>query len=378
MLGESRGPSQAGTKASEQGEITMNRQSDCTRAHRPMAPDLSRRALIRASAGTAALAGLAGLPHIAAAADKLVALVHTQAAGDNGPIDSMIAHLKALAKAKHLTARTIYASDPATYESIFRSLGNAGAAVVVATFPEVAQPLKAVAPRFPNTKWIQIFGDPMQPVVPNIVTVSYGYYLGCYLSGLFGARMSKSGKIGYIGGASMPPLNADLNAVKAAAMSVNPAIRFSGAFAGSFQDPAKGHNIASQMYQSGVDYIQTDSAATDTGIIQAATEGPGRMVSAISKQQYKLGPKAVIAIVKLDFGLSLATEVGRALAPGWTGGHVTTGLKGGIIDFELSDVYLKEGPPELVAKARQVWPSIASAKQGIIAGSLKVPFDTQI
>ncbi|MGH7117391.1 MAG: BMP family ABC transporter substrate-binding protein [Acetobacteraceae bacterium] len=362
----------------QQREETMNQRNDQSAEHRGIASHLSRRGLIRAAAGIAALAGVEVLPEGAAAAGKLIALVHTQAAGDNGPIDSMIAHLRALAKAKHLTARAIYASDPATYESIFKSLGAAGAAVVVATFPEVAQPLEAVAPHFSHTKWIQIFGDPMHPVIENIVTVSYDYYLGCYLSGLFGARMSKTGKIGYIGGASMPPLNADLNALKAAAISVNPAIKFSGAFAGSFQDPAKGHNIASQMYESGVDYIQTDSAATDAGIIQAATEGPGRMVSAISKQQYRLGPKAVIAIVKLDFGLSLATEVNRALAPGWTGGHVTTGLKGGIIDFELSDVYLKEGPAALVTKARQVWPKIAEARSDIIAGKLKVPFETKL
>lgn len=343
-----------------------------------IAPNVSRRDLTRAAAGIAALAGLAGLPCGAAAASKLIVLVHTQAAGDNGPIDSMIAHLRRLARAKHMTARTIYASDPASYESIFRSLGAAGATVVVTTFNAVAQPLKAVAPNYPRTRWIQIFGDPMKPAIPNIVTVSYDTYIGCYLSGLFGAHMSKTGKLGYIGGVSQPPLNADLNALKAAAMSVDPSIKVSGAFAGSFEEPAKGRNIANQMYQSGVDYIQTDAAATDAGIIKAATEGPERMVSAIFKQQYRLGPKAVIAIVKLDFGLSLETEVDRALSPGWTGGHVTVGLNGGVIDFELSDVYLKEGPRDLVAKAQQVWSGITQARQDIIAGKLKVPFDTRL
>ena len=39
------------------------------------------------------------------------------------------------------------------------------------------------------------------------------------------------------------------------------------AFAGSFQDPAKGYEIASQMLLGGIDYIQTDSAATDPGIV---------------------------------------------------------------------------------------------------------------
>jgi basic membrane protein A len=307
-----------------------------------------------------------------------VALVHTQAAGDNGPIDSMIAALKKLAAEKGLTARTIYAADPATYESIFKSLGSAGAAVVATTFLEVAEPMKTVAKAYPKTKFIQIFADPIEPPMPNVVTVSYDYYLGCYLSGLFGAKISRTGGLGYIGGVSLPALNADLNSLKAAAASVNASIKVTGAFAGSFQDPAKGHEIAGQMYQSGVDYIQTDSAATDTGIIQAATEGAGRLVSAISKAQFKLGPKAVAAIVKLDFGLSLYTEMSKALAEGWTGKHVATGLDGGIIDFELSDVFMAQGPPDLVAKAKEIWPSIAAAKQEIVAGTLKVPFNTKL
>ncbi len=336
---------------------------------------VSRRGLLGASAGLAALAGGA---RSGQAAGKVIALVHTQAAGDNGPIDSMIAHLRRVAREKGLTARIVYAADPATFESIFKSLGGAGAEVVVTTFNAVAEPLKAVAPLYPKTRFIQLYGDPITPPIANLATVSYDYYLGCYLSGLFGARMSKSGALGYIGGASLPGLNADLNALKAAATSVSPAIKVSGAFAGSFQDPAKGHEIASQMYQGGVDYIQTDSAATDTGIIQAATEGSGRLVSAISRDQFKIGPKAVVAIVRLDFGLSLATEVNRALAPGWTGGHVATGLNGGIIDFELSDVFLREAPAELAAKAKQLWPGIQQARQEIIAGKLKVPFNTTL
>ena len=224
------------------------------------AQEISRRSFLRVSASAAlAGAGAFGAPELAAAAEGgLVALVHTQAAGDNGPIDSMIAALKKLSQEKKFPIRTIYAQDAATYGTIFKSLADANAAIIVATFNEVAEPMKALAPKYPKTKWIQIFADPIQPPIPNFETVSYDYYLGCYLSGLFAAKMSKTGKIGYIGGVSLPPLNADVNSLKAAIASFNPNYTFTPAFAGSFQDPAKGHEIASQMYQGGVDYIQTD------------------------------------------------------------------------------------------------------------------------
>jgi basic membrane protein A len=342
------------------------------------APEISRRSFVQASA-TAVFAGALAGPRVAAAAQGgLVALVHTQAAGDNGPIDSMIAALKKLSAEKKFPIRTIYAQDAATYPTVFKTLADAGAAVIAATFNEVGQPMKELAPKYPQTKWIQIFGDPIDPPIPNMETVSYDYYLGCYLSGLFAAKMSKTGKVGYIGGVSLPPLNADVNALKAAIASVNPSATFTPAFAGSFQDPAKGHEIASQMYQSGADYIQTDSAATDTGIIQAANEGEGRMVSAISPAQYKIGPKTVAALVALDFGQSLYNEVSKALGPDFKGGHLATGLGTGVIDFVMSPVWQEQGPKDLVAKAKSVWPEIEKAKADIISGALKPPFNTQL
>jgi basic membrane protein A len=341
---------------------------------------IDRRFLLKSTAGLAAF-GMAGglmLP-VARAQTGLVALVHTQAAGDAGPVDSMIARLKQLSEEKGFEYRAIYAQDPATYETIFRTLGDAGAAVIVSTFNEVAEPFKAVAPAYPDTKWIQLFADPFEPAIPNVVTVSYDYYLGCYLSGIFAARVSKTGKIGFIGGISIPPINADFNALKAGAQSVRPDATVTAAFAGSFQDPAKGQEIAAQMFSDGIDYIQTDAAATDFGIIAAANEGEGRMVSALDPAQFSIGPKSLISIVGLDFGASLYNETTKALGGDWAGGsHISTGLDTGVIDFILSPLFQEQGKADVVAKAKEAWPEIEKAKAGILDGSIKVPFNTAL
>lgn len=344
----------------------------------PFTP-VTRRRFLTAAAGASAVLGAGGAPFLAARAETgMVALVHTQAAGDNGPIDSMIARLNQLADERGVETRAIYAQDPATYETVLRTLADAGASIVLATFPVISEAFKAVAPLYPDTRWIQLFGDPVEPPIPNLVTVSYDYYLGCYLSGVFAAHVSKTKKIGYIGGISIPPLNADFNALKAGVHSVDAGATVTAAFAGSFQDPAKGYELAGQMFLDGIDYIQTDSAATDGGIIQAANERAGRMVSALDPAQYALGPSSVIGIVGLNFGQSLYDETGKASAPGWRGGrHVSTGL-GEVIDFILSPVYREQGPPALVAAAAAAWPHVERARAGILDGRVAVPFDTTI
>ncbi len=341
---------------------------------------LDRRAVLHLGAAAAAAGLAASLRPLAAhAAGGLVALVHTQAAGDNGPVDSMIAKLKQLAEEKGFPYRAVYAQDPATYETIFRTLCDAGVSIIVSTFNEVAEPFKALAPSYPNTKWIQLFADPFEPAIPNVVTVSYDYYLGCYLSGVFAAKMSKSGKIGYIGGISIPPLNADFNALKAGVHSVNPDATVTAAFAGSFQDPAKGQEIATQMFNDGIDYIQTDAAATDGGIIAAANEKEGRMVSCLAPTQFPLGPKSVISIVGLDFGASLYNEVSKALGEDWKGGtHEHTGLGTGVIDFIPSPLFAEQGPADLTAKAKEALPAVEKIRAGILDGSVKVEFNTTL
>ena len=151
------------------------------------------------------------------------------------------------------------------------------------------------------------------------------------------------------------------------------------AFAGSFQDPAKGQEIAAQMFSDGIDYIQTDAAATDAGIIAAANESEGRMVSALDPAQFPLGSKSLIAIVGLDFGASLYNEASKALGSDWHGGtHVSTGLGTGVIDFLLSPEFEKQGLSDINARAKEIWPSIKKAKSEILDGSLNVPFNTAL
>ena len=341
---------------------------------------VSRRFLVKSTLGITALAGIGStVPLPSHAMEGLIALVHTQAAGDSGPIDSMISRLNQISEESGIDKRAVYAQDAATFETIFRTLGDAGAGIVVATFPVISESVKAVAPEYPDTKWIHLFGDPVDPPIANLVTVSYEYYLGCYLSGVFAANVTRTGKIGYIGGISIPPLNADFNALKAGVHSANPDATVTAAFAGSFQDPTKGYEIASQMFLDGIDYIQTDAAATDGGIIQAANESAGRMVSALSPAQYELGPISVISIVNLNFGQSLYNEVGTALGSDWSGGsHVSTGIGTGVIEFQLSPLFMDQGPPELVDLSQQAWPQIEAARAGIIDGSIQVPFNTSI
>jgi basic membrane protein A len=337
---------------------------------------LNRSALLGGIAGVAAALAL---PRGARAADRpLVALMHTQAAGDNGVVDGMIASLKRIGTERSLTVRTIYASDPANYQPILELLGEAGAAIVLVTFNEMTQPIKAVAPSFPATKFIQLYGDPFVPTIPNVRTVSYDSYLADYLSGMCGAAMSHSGHLAYIGGADLPELNASYNAIIAGAKSVRPASTVSRAIVGSFQDPAKALEIANQMFGGDIDYVQAEAAASDQGTIESANLHPGKIVCAGSRPMFALGPATVVAVTVCDFGVSLYEQTGAALNRGWTGGHYRSDLSDGVIDFVASPFFATHAPPAAAARLQAAWPGIMAAKTRIASGAIKVPFKTLV
>ena len=220
--------------------------------------------------------------------EPLIALVHTQAAGDDGITDDMIASFRRVAAEQKLRARVIYASDPTNYEPILELLGEYGAQIVLGTFDEMGQPMSSVAPNFPATRFVQIYGDPLPKPLPNMRTVAYDTYLGAYLVGVCGALVSRTGKIGYIGGASIPPIDADANAMQAGLRSVHPDRSLITTFIGSFQDPAKAFQITEQMYRSGIDFIQVEGAGSDLGVIKSAMAKPGRMVSGAANNEDRL------------------------------------------------------------------------------------------
>jgi basic membrane protein A len=337
---------------------------------------LTRRALIAQLAGVAAWS--AGAHGALGAEPPLVAFIHTQAAGDNGVVDGMIASVNRIGRDFPVTVRTIFANDPANYQPILELLGEAKAAVVITTFQEMTQPLRAVAPEFPATRFLQLYGDPFVPSIRNVRTVAYETHPAGYLSGVCGAFLSKSGRLGYIGGTSIPLLNANVNAMIAGARSVNPTVDTRIAFVGSFQDPTKALDIANQMFGGAIDYVQAEAAASDQGTIDSANAHTGRIVIGGSRPAFALGPQTVAAITLCDFGTSLYQQTSAALKADWRGGHYRSGLADGVVDFTPSPIFLAHGPPAEVAKFRAAWPAITEAKRRIASGTISVPFKTAL
>ncbi len=307
------------------------------------------------------------------AAPSSVALVVNQSAGDLGPIDDLVRGLEMVEADFGADTTFIEATDPSTFETTLRNLANQGTDIIAVTFPPMQDAVTAVAPDYPDTRWIHIFG--FEGGVDNLVSVGFDYYKGTYLAGILAGALNTTGKVGFVGGVSIPPLNADYNAFVAAAQTQNPDITGEAAFADSFEDPAKGRELGAALYDGGVEIIMTDAAATDLGVIQAAEEKGGYVIG--GSENYFNSP-AVIASVLLYWAQVLYDQVEHALSDDYTPGYIGAGVAEGGVDLVLNPDFLSDGPAEMVEIIKTTLGEIDEARSQIKDGSLEVPFDPEL
>lgn len=120
-------------------------------------------------------------------------------------------------------------------------------------------------------------GDPAT-LLPKFVAIRYAEDQAGFLAGIVAAGVSKTGKIGAIGGINLvPAVVRYIQGYELGAKSVNPSIEVDTAyvstsdFTKAFNDPATGKTFATQFIsQKGVDVLFQVAGKTGNGVLQAA------------------------------------------------------------------------------------------------------------
>jgi len=168
--------------------------------------------------------------------------------------------------------------QPAKEDEYEKTLKKAAgdADVVVLVGPQMQNSLLRVAPRYSKTKFVFIEGKVNQP---NVVCYSFKVEEGAFLAGLLAARMSETGKVGFIGGVSDQQTQAFEFGYRAGIITyqknVQKELEVVSSYTGSVEDRDKGKKVALQQIKQGVDIIF--GAAGDgcnDGLIEAVMEQP--------------------------------------------------------------------------------------------------------
>lgn len=129
----------------------------------------------------------------------------------------------------------------------------------------VQEALEKTAKQYPDQQFILIDG---QSDINNIISITFKEQEGSFLVGMIAAMTSKTGKIGFIGGADAPVIHHFENGFIEGARYVQPSIEIMSDYAGTFDDTQAGAAIAERYIKNNVDFIYHAAGFTGFGAIK--------------------------------------------------------------------------------------------------------------
>ena len=248
------------------------------------------------------------------------------------------------------------------YVRVMREYAESGVKLIVGEAFGISREARKVADDYPEVAFV--VGDPGGPHGSNFSVFDNWIHEPCYLMGIIAGSMTKTNKIGMVGGYPIGEVNRLFHAFMAGAKSVNPEVEFKVSFIGSWYDPPKAKEFAFAQVEAGVDVLYAEraggvDAAREKGIIACGN------VNDMNKQENGTDVVVASALWHMENALNYAiaqVKAGTFKAENYK--EWTMMQKGGA---SLSPFYEFDDRIPAAAKAK-----VEEIKQKILAGDFVV------
>ena len=251
----------------------------------------------------------------------------------------------------------------ADYERVMRGYAEGGNTLIVGEAFAVETAARKVAKDYPKVSFL--LGSSAKPQAPNFGVFDNFIQEPAYLSGMIAGGMTKTNKIGMVGGYPIPEVNRLMNAFIAGVREVNPKAEFSISFINSWFDPPKAKEAAFAMIDKGADLMYAERF----GVSDAAKEKGKLAIGNVINTQDKYPDTVVVsALWNMEPTIDLAIKSAKAgkFEAKEYGEYSMMKHKGS----ELSPLgtFASKVPAELAAK-------VAAKEKAILAGQFSVKVD---
>jgi len=216
----------------------------------------------------------------------------------------------------------------------------------------VSQTLE-LAGEFPDVYFIAEGDGNVEDAPENFWIIDRNFQVGFYAIGAVAAQQTQTGKIGYIGGLTLPFSYAEVHAMEQAIDDLELDVELNPVWVGNFNDPTKARELADAMIADGVDVIVGSLNLGMFGLFEAVKAAPEPVwVTAKYTDKTNFAPENYVTSVLYDFEGPL-TEIAQKIMDGETGGYYPLGFDTGVaLQLPLSNVTedLNTGMTELIEK----------------------------
>lgn len=268
-------------------------------------------------------------------------------------------------------AKYIESRDASDYKTNLTNFASQNFDIIFAAGYALQSALGEVAPQFPNSHFAIVdapaptdaAGKPMS----NCLGLLFREEEGSFLVGYLAASVSKTKKIGFVGGMHIPVSEKVEAGYKAGARTADPNVAVTSTFTGDWNDESKGRSQAEQQFGSGVDIIYQGAGKSGLGVIEATKEkGTGFYVIGTDQNQDDLAPGRVLTTMIKHTDFAVFDTIRRVKAGKFAGGTNVYGIKEGGIGLSDMKFTRQNVPPAVLDKLDKL-------KQQIVDGKLHPP-----
>src|SRR6185503_4107807 len=262
--------------------------------------------------------------------------------------------------------------DGSDRESALRQRAAAGDQLVIGVGFVFSDDITKLAAQFPDTKFACIdytLPQGVEKTPPNLVGLRFREHEGSFLVGAIAGRVTKTKKLGFVGGMKIPLIHKFEAGYAAGVKHVCPDCTILSAYAGTepkaFADPTKGKELALAQYARGVDIIYHASGKTGDGVFDAAKEQK-KFAIGVDSDQFHVAPCCVLTSMLKKVDVAVFDTIKKVADGKFESGVHEFGLAEEGVGFVYDDNNKAFIPQAVVDEVNGL------AKQ-IVAGTIKVP-----
>jgi basic membrane protein A len=262
-----------------------------------------------------------------------------------------------------------------------QALADAGMNLVIGVGFSFSPGINTIAPDYPDVNFMIVDGFATcgtacgltndAEAIPNVADYTFKEQEGSFLVGAAAVLKCQCETIGFLGGQEGTGLIEKFQAgYEAGAHQIDPNVKILVEYIGdsteAFNDPVKGQQLSTKMYDEGAEIIYHASGASGAGLFNAAVEAQKEAIGVDSDQYLTASPEQQPLILtsmikRVDVAVYNAIE---AQSNGSFGGSQVFGMAEDGVDYATSN------PTELTSDITE---QLDKFKQQIIDGTIVVP-----
>jgi basic membrane protein A len=261
-----------------------------------------------------------------------------------------------------------------------QALADAGMDLVVGVGFAFSPGLNTIAPDYPDVNFMIVDGFATcgtacgltndAEEIPNVADYTFKEQEGSFLVGAAAVLKCQCKTIGFLGGQTGPLIEKFQAGYEAGAAQIDPEVEVLVEYIGddttAFNDPVKGEELSTAMYDQGAEIIYHAAGASGAGLFNASVEAQKLAIGVDSDQYLTASPEQQPLILtsmlkRVDVAVYNAI---RDVGEGTFGGSQVFGMAEDGVDYATSN------PEELTADITE---QLDAFKQQIIDGTIVVP-----